>query len=227
MAGSTKKLEQIAKDVATSTGLMDARSQTDTIRLWENYRDQALMWRALALSQIPATLLLVFFSTLLWATRSITLNVPARPLPGVYIANEIPDASFIEEASNFINLIASYQPYVARRQFTEAREMLQGPIIQTFDSDMMDVELKAVESTLRSQLFFVDPTLTEIQRPNNKQVVVSLTGERMKYIAGKELEPVLTKFSVTMTTIPRQTLNPYGIVVTNVAYENIERNKKK
>src|SRR5690606_41834731 len=67
---------------------IDGRSEADTIRLWENYREQALMWRALALLQIPATFIALVFALWIWNTRSITLEVPAKPLPGRYLAKD-------------------------------------------------------------------------------------------------------------------------------------------
>jgi len=211
-----EKLSRLIKD----TEFVETKGDTDTIRLWENYRDQALLWRAMALLQIPSTLLLLIFSVVLWTTRSITLNVPAKPLPGVYLAKEIPDTEFVEVATNFINLIATYQPAVARRQFSFARQFLRDPLLERFDLEMMSEELKAIENTNRTQIYFADPTKTKLERPNDKIAVVSFTGDRLKLVAGKELPVVTTTFSVTMTTIPRQTLNPYGIVIVNLTYEN-------
>src|SRR5690606_19183921 len=113
------------------------RNETDTIRLWENYRDQALLWRAIALLQIPSTLILTIFAFYLWGSTEITLNVPAKPLPGLYSAFEIPDAEFFNVATSYVNLVATYQPAVARRQFVKAREMLKEPMLEIFDREMM------------------------------------------------------------------------------------------
>lgn len=216
------KREKVAAAIQ-KTELFEARSETDTLRLWENYREQANMWRALALFQIPATLALIVFSMMLWATRTIELKVPSKPLPGVYLAKDIPDTEFVETATEFVNLIATYQFAIARRQFDQAREMLVEPILQKFNDEMMDQELRAIESTSRSQMFFIDPNKVQIQRRSDREVRVRLIGERMKIIAGKELPTITTGFDITMTTIPRQKVNPYGIVITNVDYENKDK----
>lgn len=215
--GSKAKL---AEKLINDSSVIDSRNETDTIRLWENYRDQALLWRALALLQIPSTLILAIFACYLWGTRSITLNVPAKPQPGLYLAEEIHDSEFISVATEYINLIASYQPAVARRQFLKARELLKEPMLETFDKEMVGTELKAIENTTRTQLFFVDPTKTQIVRQDN-YVTVSMTGERLKLVAGKQLPVMMTKYTVVMTTIPRNTLNPYGIVIENGMVENV------
>ena len=215
----------IRDTVAKDTGLFDARGETDTIRLWENYRDQALMWRAIALIQVPTSLVLVIFSLVLWMTRHVTLNVPAKPLPGMYIAREIPDTEFVESATDFINLIASYQPSTARRQFNQAKQMLVEPMLARFENEMMGIELKAIEQTTRTQLFFADPTETKFERIDDKTVKVSFTGDRLKLVAGQEVPTELTRFTVVLTTIPRQQLNPYGIVITNVQFENLSRDR--
>jgi hypothetical protein len=217
------KVSQLARD----TNVFDARGETDTIRLWENYRDQALLWRAIALIQIPTSLLLAIFALVMWSTRSVTLNVPAKPLPGMYLAREIPDTEFVEVATDFINLIASYQPSNARRQFNHARQMLVEPMLTRFQTEMMGIELKAIEQTTRTQLFYPDPTRTTFERIDDKSVKVSFVGDRLKLVAGQEVPAELTRFTVVLTTIPRQQLNPYGIVITNVQFENLSRDRSR
>ncbi len=217
MASSKAKL---AEKIISDSNVIDARHETDTIRLWENYRDQALLWRAIALLQIPATLVLAVFAFYLWGTHEITLNVPQKPLPGLYSAFEIPDAEFYNVATNYINLTATYQPAVARRQFSKAREMLKEPMLELFDKEMMGTELKAIENTSRTQLFFADPSLQTITRQDN-YVTVTMTGERLKLVAGKQLPVVMTKFTILMTLIPRNDLNPYGVVIENASVENV------
>ncbi|MFM1848936.1 MAG: hypothetical protein RL417_2410 [Pseudomonadota bacterium] len=213
------KAQKLLKDAS----VIDARKESDTLRLWESYRDQAMLWRALALIQIPTTAIIALLCFTLYANRKIELKVPAKPLPGVYTAQEIPDSEFIDVATNFINLIATYQPAVARRQFSHARQILQEPMLERFNREMMVTELKTIESTSRTQIFFVDPTKTRIFREGNT-VEITLTGERMKMVAGRQLPAVTTTFSIAMTTIPRNELNPYGIVINNVAFDNIDAN---
>jgi hypothetical protein len=216
MGSKAKIAEQIIRD----SNVIDSRGETDTIRLWENYRDQALLWRAIALLQIPTSFVLAIFAFYLWGNSSITLNVPKNPLPGLYAAQEIPDTEFISVATNYINLIASYQPAVAQRQFEKARELLKEPMLANFDKEMINIELKAITNTSRTQLFFVDPVKTTVTRQDN-YVTVTMTGERLKLVAGKQLPVMLTKYTVVMTTIPRNDLNPYGIVIENGMIENV------
>lgn len=216
MANAVKAAKGVIKD----SELIDSRGETDTIRLWESYRDQALLWRALAILQIPATFVMAVFSLYIWSTREVILNVPRNPLPGLYAAQEIPDSAFIDVTTNFLNLIATYQPAVARRQFMKARESLKEPMLETFDREMVGTELKAIENTNRTQLFFVDPTKTKVER-DDTHVQVTMIGDRLKIVAGKQLPVVITKFTVSMTLIPRNDLNPYGIVIDNVTSQNV------
>lgn len=209
-----------APKVLKDSQVVDSRKESDTLRLWENYKDQAIMWRALALLQIPATAISCFLALSLWMTRSITLNVPPKPLPGQYLAQDIPDSEFIDAATDFLNLIASYNPAIVRRQFLRARDMTVEPMLERFQVEMMGTELRAIENTRRTQLYFPDPTQTEVVR-DGSEVHVKFFGDRLKYIAGRELPAVSTRFVVTMSTVPRNPLNPYGIVVTNVASENV------
>ena len=213
-----------AEKVIKQAGVMDSRSQNDTIRLWENYRDQATMWRAISLLQIPATCLALLFALFMWANRTTVLNVPRSPLPGTYSVKEIPDTEFVDVATEFLNLIASYQHNVARRQFQKASEMIQEPLLTRFTKEIAQDELRTIESTNRTQTFFVDPETVSIKRDEVlRQITVEMTGDRLKIVAGTELPLVKTRFAVTMTTTPRNKLNPVGIVVVAYSFEEVKR----
>jgi len=216
-------IKSATKQVIKEANLMASKQGADTIRLWENYHDQAILWRAIALLQIPATAVSVIFAVVMYTHRSITLNVPAKPLPGMYAAQDIPDTEFIDMSTEFLNLIASYQYHTARRQFDEAARMLTEPALSRFNEDFLDAELKTVESTNRTQIFLVDPTKTQIDRSEARQITITMMGDRLKIIAGKELPLVKTKFTITLTTNPRNKLNPYGIVITDFSFENVEK----
>ena len=217
MAGLQASTKKLLKD----SKVIEAPKGTDTIRIWESFRDQAILWRALALLQIPATLIAILFAVVLWQTRSITLNVPSKPLPGHYAVQQIPDVDFIEAATEFVNLIGTYQPVVARRQYLRAAEMTQEPFLDRFRREMLESEMKAIENTSRTQVLFMDPAYTRLERIDN-EVVVTLRASRLKIVAGKELPLANVEYKVTMTTIPRNQLNPYGIVVTNLDAQVVE-----
>jgi hypothetical protein len=213
------KVADSIKDKVADTNLQVGRDKSDTIRLWENYKDQSLMWRSLSLIQFPTTLIAIGFAILMWSTREITLTVPSKPMPGIYAAQDIPDNEFVNVALDYVNLIATYQPKTARRQFEAASGMLKEPLLTKFREEMINSELGAIENSSRTQVFFTDPLKTTVSRRGN-DVTVSLIGERWKVIAGAELPTVTSRFRVTMTTIPRNTINPYGIVITSVTFKS-------
>jgi hypothetical protein len=100
--------------------------------------------------------------------------------------------------------------------------MLKEPVYTKFREEMVGAELGAIESTVRTQVFFTDPLRTKVIR-NGTEVTVSLVGERWKVIAGSPLPTVTSRFTITMSTIPRNPMNPYGIVITGVSFKaNIE-----
>lgn len=212
-----------AKKILEQSGFRESKSDNDTVRLWENYREQALLWRALALFQIPATCIALIFAIIIFHNRETVLNVPARPLPGFYQAEEIPDEEFISVTTEFVNLVATYQPITARRQFEKAAEYLIEPMLSRFQTDMIGTELQAIETTRRTQVYWIDPTKTELFRnPDDGTIVVNLVGERKKLVAGEELPDVITQFRVHLATVPRNTLNKFGIVITNVETTSTE-----
>ena len=203
------------KSILAHSSIRDTKDPSDTIRVWESHREQATLWRAIALVQIPTTLIALVFAVLMWTTRDIVLNVPDKPLPGVYSVSEIPLSEFVDAATRYINLIGTYQPAVAERQFGLARQLIIEPMLSKFDEDLLQNELRAIQNTKRSQVFFVDPIKTQVMR-DARTVYVTLTGERYKIVAGKELPPQELSFVIQLTTIPKNEINPYGIVITNV-----------
>lgn len=213
------KVADTIKEKVADTNLQVGRDKSDTIRLWENYKDQSLMWRSLSLIQFPTTLIAIAFAIVMWSTREITLTVPSKPMPGIYAAQDIPDNEFVNVAMDYVNLIATYQPRTARRQFEAAEAMLKEPLLTKFREEMINSELGAIEHSARTQVFFVDPLKTSVSRRGN-DVTVSISGERWKVIAGAELPVVTSRFRVTLTTVPRNKLNPYGIVITSVTFKS-------
>jgi hypothetical protein len=213
-----KTAGEAVKQKISETKISTGRDGNDTIRLWENYKDQSLMWRAIALLQLPTTFAAILFAVLMWSTREVTLTVPSKPLPGIYAAQDIPDNEFVNVALDYINLVGTYQPRTARRQFEEAMSMLHEPLLSKFKVDMMDSELPAIENSSRTQVFFIDPLKTRTHRRGNN-VTVTIEGDRWKVIAGAELPTLSSRYRVTMTTLPRNKLNPYGIVITSVTFK--------
>jgi len=204
----------------SKSAVMEARGESDTLKLWESHREQATLWRTIALFQFISFPLLVLFSFYVYSTRSITLHVPPKPLPGHYSANEIPDSEFISNATNFVNLIASFQPKVARKQYEAATEQLMEPALSQFQEEMVALELRAIESTQRTQLFFVDPSKTKVTY-GTREATVTLEGEKVKFISGRRIPSTAARYQITMTTIPHHSLNQYGIIITRVAVEDL------
>ena len=215
------KVKKMAQDLVGDTQFREGRNDNDTVRLWENYREQALLWRAIAFLQIPVSFICVVFAIVMWFSRDIILNVPEKPAPGVYSAYEIRDVEFITFANQYVNLIATYNFTTAERQFNEAQKYLVEPVLSKFQVEMTDQELNTVKQTRRSQTFWVDPEKTKIERTeDDRQVIVTLQGNREKRVGEKAAPEVESIYQVTLETQPNNTFNPYGIVISNVAVEN-------
>ncbi len=136
--------------ISIADGLKDVektptRTGADTVRLWERYRDQALLWRALALLQIPTTFLAIGAALIMFFFADTVIQVPEKPEPGMYSVKQLPDAQFISAATRVVNSIATYQPETARIQFTDTRKMLWQPALGKFDEEMMQKEIQAIE----------------------------------------------------------------------------------
>ncbi len=193
------------------------RAGADTIRLWEGFREQALLWRALAILQMPSTALSIGAALVMYFYADTVIEVPERPQPGYYSMSQLPDSQFIDAAQAVVNLISTYQPATARRQFKTARKYLWEPALTQFEQDMMTEELKAIEETKRSQMFFPNPRLIKVDRyPDLDRVIVRIPGVRQKLIGNKPLPADEIVYYVKMTTIPRNVHNEYGIVIVDL-----------
>lgn len=216
--------KESAKKVLKDANISEYKKGDDTIRIWEGYRQQALMWRALSLIQLLATTAVSILCVILWQTRSITLKVPQRPVPGQYSTQEIPDADFIEAANSFVSLIATFQPYTSEEQFKRAASLIHFNFIERFTEEFLGNELKAIKQTDLAQAYYIDPSKTTVERFPNNQIKVTFYGVRHKYISGKEIEPVGSKYDIYLTTLPRNDINPLGIVVYDISLEKTDNN---
>jgi hypothetical protein len=211
-----KEAVNVKKDIKQLERI-GGRAGADTIRLWEGYREQAYLWRALCLLQMPATALSIAAALVMYFFADTIIEVPEHPQPGQYSTTQLPDSQFIDAANAVVNLIATYQPAVARRQFKTARKYLWEPALTEFENTMMTSEIQAIEETKRSQMFFSNPRLVKVERyPEFDQVVVRIPGIRQKLIGSKPLPPDEMVYYVKMTTIPRNVANEYGIVVVDI-----------
>ena len=208
------------KNIAQKIKLAESRQEADTFKLWESYREQATMWRVIALVQMFGSFLLICFAFYVYSTREITLHVPRQPLPGQYAVDQIPEDALIEASTEIVNLIATYQPHTAQKQFLAALELLDEPALSVFKEKMLGMELQAIRGTSRTQLFFVDPSRNKIEKTRGG-IRVSLIGERTKFLAGKQIAPVSTAYRITFTTKPRNKINPYGLVAINIEVEDV------
>ncbi len=209
---------------------LDKHVGADPMKLWEAYREQSLMWRALALLLLPGTLLAVTmaFTTFFWSDTRI--EVPPAPEPGFYKVDNIPDRVFLQKARRLTTLISSYQPVTAKNQFSEARKMLWEPILSRFQKEYVKDEFKNIKRTNRSQMFYINTKGLQITRFDD-HVIVRIAGKRKKFL-GKELSKLDDiAWFVTMSTVPPNALNRYGIVVTNFklveGLEEVERETQK
>ncbi len=212
----SQKIQKQVKQIINDTSFREARTENDTVRVWENYREQALLWRGLALLQILVTFVSIVSAIFFYSNQQVNLNVPAKPLPGYYPAGEIPQSEFISVANEFVNLISTYQYKIAGRQFSEASKYLIEPMLGRFELEMLKTELNLITQTQRTQIYFADVEKTVFEAIDESNVRVTFVGEQVRFIAGQEYEGQEIKHTVYLTTVPRNIFNPYGIVVSNL-----------
>lgn len=197
-------------------GNIEGRAGADTIRLWEGYKEQAFLWRIIALLQLPTTFLSMSTAMIMWAYADTIIEVPPKPHPGYYSVRELPDSTFINVAGEVVNLIGTYQPDSVADQYNVARKYLWEPALSAMQKYMND-EIQAIKTTGRSQLFLIIHNLTKVERDDRRDTVtVKFEGMRHKIIGVSALPPDSYTYEIEMRTIPRNISNEYGVVVTAV-----------
>jgi TraE protein len=213
---SANKLKAISGGVK-SIERVDGRADGDTLRLWESHKEQAMLWRALALLQIPATTLAIIAAMVMYFFADTVVEVPLQPKPGRYGTKTLPDSEYVNAATEVVNLIATYTPATARRQYTRAKQFLWEPALTEFEKSMMVEELRTIEETSRTQLFFINESMVKVDRfPEEDKVVVRLPGVRQKLISSQPMPPDELVYYIKMTTIPKNVTNEFGIVVVDL-----------
>ena len=201
--------------------IADARRGEDSVRVWERYRDLGHLWRMIALLQIPLTIIALFIMLSLYFSADTIVEVPEKPQPGHYSVKRLPDSEFINVANEVVNLSSTYTPATAERQFKAARKFLWEPALSQFETDKIKREIPQIVETARSQLFIVDQNQVKVERrPERDFVVVRLPGLRRKMIGSQPLSPDQMVVYVRMTTIPKNLYNDFGIVVTDIRFED-------
>lgn len=214
------KIQEDLRQMESGAG----RAGSDTLRLWEFYKEQALLWRAIALLQMPATALSIAAALIMFFFADTIITVPQKPMPGIYSVKQLPDEEFIDFATNLANLIGTFQPVTAEKQFRDARKLLWEPALSQFEISVLKDELEVIHSTRRSQIFYVDERLIKVERiPQRDQVIVRLPGVRQKIIGTTALPPEDMAYWIKMSTIPRNRENQYGIVAVDIRAEIKER----
>lgn len=200
------------------------RAGSDTLRLWEFYKNQALLWRALALLQIPGTALALVMAILMFVTRTQIFNIPEKPLAGYFSVKDLPDAEFVNFATNLVNTAYTYQYVNAERQLTSARRYLWEPALSEYDKRVLGDEMRIISQTARSQMFFIDEGLTKvIRRSNDGKVTVRFVGTMQRLLGTETARPQEMVIYVKMSTVPRTVENEYGIVAVDLRINETRR----
>jgi hypothetical protein len=213
---STEKEHGEIFDSVATIEKVDGRSGADTFRLWEAHKEQAFFWRIVALAQMPITIVSLIFALIVYSTADIIIEPPEAPQPGMYSINRLPDSEFLKMGVDIVNLIGTYQPASAEKQFRTVRLFLWEPALSEFEKIFLDKEIPIIKDLKRSQAFMINNDLVQVQRyPNQDMVIVRIPGTRQMLIGKSPLDDEVTYY-LKMTTIPKSPYNPKGIVVFDV-----------
>ena len=212
-------MPSVAAKVLDSTKVSDVNFKADTIDLWSIYRDQAIAWKVISFLFIPGTICSILAALLIWNARIVNITVPKNPEPGLYQIKDISDVKLIKFASRFAKLVTTYEANIAKKQYKIALEMLRDPAYSKYKKELISDKFQDLENAINTQVYFIDPLKTKVVRDKRNAATVRLNGKLMKVISGRAMPNQILEFSVTLATVPRNSINPYGLVITEVANE--------
>ena len=192
----------------------------------EGFREQSYLWRMLSIIQVPITTVSIITALVLYITADTIVYVDPKPSPGYYLTTQVPDKEFVLYALEFANLISTYNSQTAERQFEHASKFLGEQLYLDFREKYLNKanptsDINNVLRLDRTQVFFVDKFFIRVRRinsenPVNNQVEVRFYGVYTKFIRGKDTpENNEAALFVTMQTVPNNTFNTNGIVITD------------
>lgn len=220
---------------AQATEQDEQRDLRAVIETGEKNRRAALRWRVLSVLQFPITLICLFYMLVWYAGGETIMKIPARPDPTILETEDLPDPEFVNVAVQFLNLVATYQPFTAREQFETARKLLADPASTEFEKTYIDQELPTIEESGRSGLFTFDINDIETERDEKtSKVSVRVPGLRQQFVGKNELPRQEMVYYFDLSVMKDAPVENYGILIVDIAVKegrldqiNAEDRKKR
>lgn len=226
-AGVQKAIHKVKvpKNANKGLELPEGRELNDTIRVWDRFKEEAHYWRAFLLIQICTITVSLLVAISLFFEADAVIEVPEVPSPGIYSAKQLPDSEFIGMATRFVNLIATYQPYTASKQFITAERWLWEPAFSEFEKYYVKGFLKSVKEMSQSAIFQINSRQVMLER-HGSTVVVKIPGNSQQLLGSRPLPPEYVVYWLRMTTIPENINNQFGLVIIDLKIERKKRGKE-
>ena len=206
-----------AELLAAEQALAETPPAAEPERMEKGFKEQAYIWRTSAIVQMPVAALSIAVSLAMYFFADTVVEVHHKPEHGYHTGGQLNNSELINAATTVVNLVATYQPAIARRNFTSAQRFLIEPALSEFEETMMQKEAPKIEQTRRSQTFMVIPSGVRVERfPGADYAVVSVPGERTTWIANKKLVPEYMTYFVKLTATPQNLSNQYGLVASDL-----------
>jgi len=180
----------------------------------DSFHEQGRLWRLLSVYFAPGTflsLVAAFFMLIYSVDRQ---PVELRPAPSIVDVKEVPDDRFFAVADEVVGLLNSYHYSRADAQFNLAKTFLWEPALSQFIKNN-ESEVPKILSLRRSQ-FFDSTGFPKLPKRANEEFAVAVAGKLQTWIGAQEPTEELLQIKLTMITVPRNAINPWGIVVTSI-----------
>lgn len=193
------------------------QKEKDLNKVTAAYKMQSYFWRWVSLFQIPFLFFLLLFFLNLYISRDTIINVPDRPFEGYKEVSQLSDSEFINFAQDFFNLVGTFQPTIAEKQFETASTFLVGQKREEFKRDFLQTKLVEVRETSRTEELILEKENIALTRgPSGSNYVdIVASGYRRILIKQEELRPENAQIFIRIETSKDIENNQYGLYISD------------
>ncbi len=168
-----------------------------------------MKWKATTLVSSALTVAAVWYA---WSAYRWCAPCPPLPLPLPGPFYEIPDQEFTSVAVQFLSLAETFDAGSAEGNFRKALSIVHANEYSKLSSRFLTDQLPRIRQNIEEQRFYVDLASLAALRERNV-MKVDVRGILKIKKSSNEEQVVPVHYIVELTTVPRNPVHPYGIVV--------------
>jgi len=208
-----------------SMGNMDVIKSKKS-RFLSYFEESARINSVITLCFLTSSLVCVFLTGALLkstlAPKSI-YYIPGANSAGYATANELPQSSVSGFAVSWILNMLNFTPETVDVVYERTRKYMF-PEMLSKSSGTMDKEIEDIKKSSISSIFSI--TKEPVFDQDDKVFLVTILGEHSLFMGKSVIKTAKAKYVISLIKVSPTDVNPFGLMVTNVYKEELEKESK-